>query len=316
MKDILISIHRYFYTKNGKCRYKQSNKLMWIISVSIYLSAQFLLSIVLKVNRLTGCAPGALDGSGEVIVSLTSFPARINSVWMVIDSILNQSVKPAKILLYLSKEEFVHGYDDLPKSLLLYRELGLDIKFCDGNIKSHKKYLYSFRENRDSVVVTVDDDSYYSADLLDHLLSLHRCHPNAVCATTLKVIALIDNSVSPYKSWSPRAEESTVSHLNFAIGYGGVLYPTQLFNDERMFDLELIEKCCPTADDLWLKAFELIGDIPIAVGEYFCPPPSLSGSQRSALMALNTEGAEPLNDIQWRELDRQFGIEKILRSKL
>ena len=42
----------------------------------------------------------------NVVVSLTSFPKRIDTVDIVIKSMFKQTVIPDKILLYLSKEEF------------------------------------------------------------------------------------------------------------------------------------------------------------------------------------------------------------------
>ena len=51
----------------------------------------------------------------RVIVSLTSFPIRINKVWLVIESILRQSNKLDKIILGLSKEQF-SSLDSLPKN--------------------------------------------------------------------------------------------------------------------------------------------------------------------------------------------------------
>ena len=39
----------------------------------------------------------------KIVVSLTSFPNRISKLWMVIETILSQSIKPDKVILYLSK---------------------------------------------------------------------------------------------------------------------------------------------------------------------------------------------------------------------
>ena len=51
-----------------------------------------------------------------VIISFTSFPARINDVWKVVESLKNQSILPAKIILWLSKEQFPDG-SGIPASL-------------------------------------------------------------------------------------------------------------------------------------------------------------------------------------------------------
>jgi hypothetical protein len=43
---------------------------------------------------------------GDFIVSLTTFPARIDKIWIVIDSILRQTLRPKKIILTLSELQF------------------------------------------------------------------------------------------------------------------------------------------------------------------------------------------------------------------
>ena len=42
----------------------------------------------------------------EVIVSLTTFPARISTVWITIETIFRQEVMPDRIVLWLAKEQF------------------------------------------------------------------------------------------------------------------------------------------------------------------------------------------------------------------
>src|SRR5690554_3260312 len=52
-----------------------------------------------------------------LIVSFTSFPARIKKVHLVVESILRQTVLPHRIILWLSKEQFPTE-KSLPKKLL------------------------------------------------------------------------------------------------------------------------------------------------------------------------------------------------------
>ena len=85
---------------------------------------------------------GTLLHNRRIIVSLTSFPARIGVVWMVVESLMHQTLKPHKIILWLSKEQF-STIESLPKKLLAQRERGLEIRLVDGDIRSHKKYIYA-----------------------------------------------------------------------------------------------------------------------------------------------------------------------------
>ncbi len=108
------------------------------------------------------------DIKPKLVVSLTSFPKRICTIHLVIESILRQSLRPNKVLLYLSKEQFGDTVDEsnLPKRLLALQKKGLEIIMVDGDLRSYKKFYYAFKDYPDSLVVTVDDDIIYNTDLI------------------------------------------------------------------------------------------------------------------------------------------------------
>ena len=76
------------------------------------------------------------DKCPRIIVSMTSFPARISRVWLAIESIFRQKVKPDKILLCLTKSQ-ISDISVLPKELQEMRDRGLEIIFCEEEIRSH-----------------------------------------------------------------------------------------------------------------------------------------------------------------------------------
>ena len=55
----------------------------------------------------------------RVIVSMTSYPGRIETVHLALQSILNQTQKADKVILYLSAGQFLHKENDLPKELIV-----------------------------------------------------------------------------------------------------------------------------------------------------------------------------------------------------
>lgn len=317
MKKITLSIYEYFYSRNELKKYKRTNKLMWLIANAVFRLCQFLLYYNLKIKYVFGCKPPKLNNNGNIIVSLTSFPARIDNVWMTIDSIMNQSVRPNRVILNLTQEEFPNGNTDLPNNILPYMDLGLEIAYRDSNLRSHLKYYYAIKDNPNSLVVTIDDDLYYPQNTIEKLMILYKQFPNAVCSNRTHEITFDkNNNINPYHQWtSNKSEAFSASHLLVALGYGGVLYPTNLFSDNRMFDKDVMKERCLKADDLWLKAFELLNDIPVVTGEYFCIPPEIRGSQVVSLMSSNCDTAMPQNDIQWNNLDSIYHINDLLKSK-
>lgn len=62
----------------------------------------------------------------KIIVSLTSYPARISTVHLTIDTLLSQTRKADKIILWLAPEQFPNKEDDLPAQLLAQTEGGIN----------------------------------------------------------------------------------------------------------------------------------------------------------------------------------------------
>ena len=70
-----------------------------------------------------------VDGQSRLIVSLTTYPARISSVWITVTSLLQQTKKPGKVVLWLAVEQFPDRR--IPKSLKRLERRGLEIRFCE-----------------------------------------------------------------------------------------------------------------------------------------------------------------------------------------
>ena len=76
---------------------------------------------------------------------------------------------PDAIILYLDDD-----VEELPDSLRKLEKYGLQIEWRPGRIKPHKKYYYAIKEHPDDIVVTVDDDVMYPAELIESLYKTHR----------------------------------------------------------------------------------------------------------------------------------------------
>ena len=194
-----------------------------------------------------------------VIISLTSFPARLNTIWQCIESLKHQSVRPEKIVLYLSKEQI--SYNDLPVSLLKEEDDLFEIRMVDNDIRSHKKYYYAIREYPDKMIVTTDDDVIYPPFMLSDLLDAHSKYPSDVIANYTHVIKHDKGLISPYVEWydlpfSQCKIDETPNQIQ--VGIGGVLYPpNSLYKDA--LNVDLARDLSFLADDLWLFAQTVLG---------------------------------------------------------
>lgn len=191
------------------------------------------------------------DKQCEIIVSLTSFPARISSVHLVIQCLLRQTILPHKIILWLSKDQF-KGIS-LPKNLKSLENDIFNIRFVDGDIKSHKKYFYVLSEFPNNEVLLVDDDLYYPTDMIEKMLKASEEHPNTVICRFCSIMKYKGEGILPYNNWWYEiVSESDDQNLFFGTGGGTLLKKTWLYKD--VLDIDLATYLTPFADDIWLNA--------------------------------------------------------------
>ena len=242
----------------------------------------------------------------DLVVSLTSFPERMHTVHLSIKSILAQTQRPTKIILWLGEAQFPEKEHNLPQTLLDLKVFGLDIKFCQ-DLKPHTKYFYAFKAYPDKLIVTIDDDLFYPNTMLEHLMKHYIKNPKCVIANRVREIGIEDGVFKKYRTWPiNRVVHSNPSHKLLATGVGGVLYNPALFSD-NLFEIEHIKELAPKADDIWLKANEVINEIPVVFTNYFCfPLIEIPNSQTRSLYAENV--FEEGNDIQIKRTFDFFGI--------
>lgn len=207
----------------------------------------------------------------NVIVSLTSFPDRINIIYLSIKSILNQSVRPKKVMLWLAESQFPNKEADLPKSLLDLVIYGLEIKFCE-DLKPHKKYYYVFKENPNDIIITVDDDVFYPFKTIETLIESHKKFPESIIANRVREITYNKGTLEPYRNWKINPLNYTdASFKLMATGVGGVLYQPKLFLDE-IYDIEKLKLLAFSNDDIWLKANQLKSNLKVVFTNHFFKP--------------------------------------------
>jgi hypothetical protein len=235
-----------------------------------------------------------------VVVSLTSIPSRLSRLHITIKSVLNQSSKPSKIVLWL--------HDTLQNSVpsSLYKLQGdiFEIKFTNLN-SSHVKLLPSLTQFPNHIIVTCDDDLIYDFDWLKGLYEHHLKSPNAIVAHTVRQIQMDDNgNFLPYNQW--RLRDNNKNNTFLAIGSSGILYPKKCFSNE-IHNQAIYMKLAPKADDLWFKAVAMISNVQIEktkkAPKYLIP---VMATQQISLKKENI--GQNKNNIQWQALVEYFNL--------
>lgn len=241
----------------------------------------------------------------KIIVSLTSFPKRINTIWLTIETLLRQSVKPDEVILWLADSQF-SGLDSLPENLLRLQQRGLTIRFCE-DLRSHKKYYFALQEYPDDLVILADDDMFYPRDTIQKLLQLHRDYPQDICCITGEVIA--PDYATPPSLWrNPSPEEHNWQHADRLQAFtgSGTLIPPNALSAEA-FDRQALQKLCPYADDLWITFMaHRHGTKVSTLKKWRAFPVCIYGTAAGSLYYINGEGKQ--NDVQWQNLLEHYGV--------
>ncbi len=242
----------------------------------------------------------------KVIVSLTTYPARINEVWIVIECMFRQLYRPDKVILWLSKPQF-EGID-LPDRLKTLEKRGLEICFVEDDLRSHKKYFYAVQQYPNDIIITVDDDVYYPKNIVSTLVSYHEKNSDCIISNRGHKITTdaLNGKILPYKLWKKNIKKNKSSFFLVPTGVGGVLYPPNSLS-QRIFDADLLKKLCFLADDLWLKVGSLLMNKKVIVTGVFSQTfIAIGKTQKTNLHTLNSKQGN--NNNQFRNILDYFEL--------
>ncbi len=189
---------------------------------------------------------------GAYIISLTTFDRRINGVFYTIESIFSQKVKVEfEVHLYLCNDDIPNG---IPGNLKRLQTRGLKIIIVDENLRSYKKLFFCYLENKDKVIITIDDDVFYPSWWLSSLIKKHIDYPESTIAFRSHFIKFNnDGSLKSYSEFIDNSEKDNKPfYTMIPTGVSGVLYPLGSLKGLE-YDKEKFLSYSPSADDLWFK---------------------------------------------------------------
>ncbi|MBU1822779.1 MAG: glycosyltransferase [Bacteroidetes bacterium] len=195
--------------------------------------------------------------SDAIVISLTSYPARIEKMYQTLESIFRQTVKPDAIHVWLAEGEFPGLV--LPNSLQRLKERGIRISFMTENLGSYKKLYYALQEYPKSTIITIDDDVIYPPDWLERMLKTNQENPkDIVCYRGHDLRILEPNKLMEYNELKKINRYGTESSYELMpTGVSGVLYPPNSLHSEVLNKTLFIE-LAPSNDDIWFKCCALL----------------------------------------------------------
>ncbi|WP_395647900.1 glycosyltransferase family 2 protein [Terricaulis sp.] len=235
-----------------------------------------------------------------LVVSLTSYPPRFATLAHTLKSLLMQSTRPDRIILWVAHADAALLTDDVRA---LERE-GLQIETCEDH-RSFKKILPALLSFPNAYVATADDDVYYPPDWLANLVGGLTPHQKDIPALRVHRVTFDGAGAPlPYAEWRHDVPSGPSSPENFPTGVGGALYPPGCLHAD-VLDSQLFRRLCPTSDDAWLYwmarkqgwCFRKVGPRRVFV--------SWPGAQDTALQHANLAGG---NDVQIANLVAHYGM--------
>jgi hypothetical protein len=280
-------------------------------AVSKELKKVFIIDKLQTINQTSNTAI-VDEANKNFIVSLTTFGRRINDVYLSIESIDLQTLKPSKVVLWLAEEEF--NQKNLPVSLTNLQKRGLTIDYCK-DIKSYKKLIPSLKKFENKLIVTIDDDVMYNCELLEVLHKNYRTNPDIIYCGFARRMQVSDNILLDYNNWPEDSKETHMpSKLNFPIGFSGVLYFPGCFHKD-VLDEKLFMRLSPYADDIWFKMMSLLKGIEVkSIGDQFSITSNIIPieiAQEDSLSILNVVNKK--NDEQLRNVFNAYNGYNLLR---
>ena len=233
----------------------------------------------------------------QIVVSLTSFPAAIPYAIHAIQSILDGTTLPDKIVLYLTFSQFVET--GIPQNLLdLAKENSLfEIRDYPVDIRSYRKLIPALKDYPEDIIVTIDDDVFYDKNMLRDLLRVHKKYPKVVVAHRVRRIVLN----APYRKWRKYKyydfffRKYIHSYRSMQTGVGGVLYPPHSL-DEKMLNPELFMEMAPTNDDVWFWAAAVsLDNVVMPVPGWHSKLKEIGKPEEYTLRNINLNSEEDLN---------------------
>ena len=181
----------------------------------------------------------------EIIISLTTSPKRLPKIKPVIDSIMNQTLLPNKIVLNLPYvfKRFNTTFDCIPTFILDNSKI--IVNRCE-DIGPITKILPTIplARDMDSIIISIDDDIIYSNNLIELLVNKSLLNPECV---------ITGSGVGSYRN----------NLYELAEGYTGILYRKKFLIDFSLDEIKNFNRACYLGDDLIISNFLAKKNIPI-----------------------------------------------------
>ncbi len=230
-----------------------------------------------------------------MLISLTSFPARLPYIATSLSSLVLQKASEDRVVLWLGREQFPHGVDDIPEPIRSFstdKGGAVEFRFTE-DIRSFTKLIPALEEFPEETIITVDDDVAYDPQTIKILREAHKKNPKAIFAHSVSDLYKCDGKW--HRTTGTFGFHTSPQPLRMMLGIGAVLYPPHSI-DALACKRELFQKLCPTNDDIWFWYCAAKRGTPIRrVHHAINRPRMIAATSIGALSATNEVNGDKVN---------------------
>ena len=222
--------------------------------------------------------------NAPIYINITTWPKRDKFLPIMLESIKNQTLKPDKIILWLSEEEY--DKNNIPTHIQECLDTGKlsEIQWVKRNIFCHKRYE-TFKFNSNCYNLFVDDDIIYPKTYIEELYKLSKNNQDCIAVYCSSSIEYNGNKIIKQKvNLSP-------SHKNAFMG-GLSCFPPYSFPKEALNkNIDLRDQYVSKCDESWIKPFLIKHDKKIIALKQFDSNllPTIKDSQNNSMWETNKQ---------------------------
>lgn len=252
-----------------------------------------------------------------LIISMTSWKPRLNSVASSYKSILNQINEEMDVhcVLVLSIEEFPKKEQELLDNIL---ELPIEILWTERNIKSHKKLIPVMKKYPENAILVVDDDVCQTAGWLETFIKDHKNYPNDIIFGQSNSICYVDEHDNIHEHITSGLAccqwPGKISYTQkLSSGAAGTLFPAHIIKNPDFYNEDLMMELSPTCDETWQWAFALMeGRTFRALSDCYLP---LTNDEANVECALIKTNVNTIDDIHKAIAEKYPLYKQVIKQK-